>query len=155
MLKSFSSFPDNPTLQNIVNGIIADKKVNVDKCIQFGQEIINKYAGHPVFTYECSQKCSQNVQPHSITTQITMKNKSIKYYARSLFQQLPLAFSSNLVDLNKFLSFELAAFLLSLAKAVNFLQKSNEPNLAAETIAKIAKEKSCRDHDSDNQIENK
>ena len=84
-----------------------------------------------------------------------MKNKSIKYYARSLFQQLPLAFSSNLVDLNKFLSFELAAFLLSLAKAVNFLQKSNEPNLAAETIAKIAKEKSCRDHDSDNQIENK
>ena len=64
-------------------------------------------------------------------------------------------FSSNLVDLNKFLSFELAACLLSLAKAVNFLQKSNEPNLAAETIAKIAKEKSCRDHDSDNQIENK
>ena len=47
MLKSFSSFPDNPTLQNIVNGKIADKKVNVDKCIQFGQEIINKYAGHP------------------------------------------------------------------------------------------------------------
>ena len=64
----FFSFPDNPTLQNIVNGIIADKKVNVDKCIQFGQEIINKYAGHPVFTYECSQKCSQNVQPHRITT---------------------------------------------------------------------------------------
>ena len=64
MLKSFSSFPDNPALRNIVNGVTADKKFNVAKFIQFGQEIISKITGHAVFTCECSQKS----QAHSITT---------------------------------------------------------------------------------------
>ena len=135
MLKSFSSFPDNPALRNIVNGVTADKKFNVAKFIQFGQEIISKITGHAVFTCECSQKS----QAHSITTKITVKNKSIKYYPRPLYQQLLLAFPWNLVDLNGFLSFELAAFLLSLVTAVNFLQKSNEQILLLKRLLKYPK----------------
>ena len=57
---------------------------------------------------------------------------------------------SNLVDMEEFLSFELAAFLLLLCEAVNFLQKSNKPN-SSEKISKIVEEESCSYHESDRQ----
>ena len=57
---------------------------------------------------------------------------------------------SNLVDMEEFLSFELAAFLLLLCEAVNFLQKSNKPN-HSEKISKIVEEESCSYHESDRQ----
>ena len=58
------------------------------------------------------------------------------------------AASTNLVDMDEFLSFELEAFLLSLCEAVNFLQKPNKPN-HSEKISKITEEKSCSYHESD------
>ena len=49
---------------------------------------------------------------------------------------------SYLVDMDEFSSFELAVFLLSLCKAVNFLQKPNKPNYS-ENISKIVEKKPC------------
>ena len=57
---------------------------------------------------------------------------------------------SNLVHMDEFSSFELAAFHLSLCEAVNFLQKPNKPN-HSEKISKIVEEKSCSYHESDGQ----
>ena len=48
MLKS-SPFADNPALWNTINRITADKKVNVDKFIETGPEIIGKMARHDIF----------------------------------------------------------------------------------------------------------
>ena len=52
--------------------------------------------------------------------------------------------------MEEFLSFELAAFLLLLCEAANFLQKSNKPN-SSEKISKIVEEESCSCHESDRQ----
>ena len=38
----------------------ADKKVNVDKFIEIGQEIIDKTAGNDVFTFKCSRKSREH-----------------------------------------------------------------------------------------------
>ena len=99
MLKSCSPFSDNPALRNIINGITADKKVNVDKFIEIGQEIIDKMAGNDVFTFKCSHKS----RAHNMTTKITLdKDRSIKCDPGLLFQRLLLAAHSNLVDMDEF-----------------------------------------------------
>ena len=63
---------------------------------------------------------------------------------------LSFAAPSNLVDMDELLPFELAAFLLRLCEAVNFLQKPNKSN-HSENISKIVEEKSCSHHELDRQ----
>ena len=40
-LKEFSPFSDDNTLRNIINGVVADKNVNVDDCFKIGSALIN------------------------------------------------------------------------------------------------------------------
>lgn len=68
-------------------------------------------AGHDIFTYECSRK----LQADNMTTKMIQKQawamnkeKSMKYNPELLFQQFLFVAPSNLIDMDEFISFELA-----------------------------------------------
>ena len=105
-------------------------------------------AGHDIFTYECSLKA------HNMATKITLhKDKDKKSDPELHLQQILFPALPNLFDIDEFLSFELAAFFLSLFEAIYFLQKGNKLNLA-EKIAKIVEGKPRSDHESDKKTKN-
>ena len=77
-----------------------------------------------------------------MTAKISLDKKNdIKCDPGLLFQRLLLATPTNPVDKDDFLSYELAAFPLSLFETSTFLRKANKPNLA-EGIVKLVKRNS-------------
>ena len=133
VLKTDSPFSNNNCLRNIINGITADKAVNVDRFYEIGQEHIKNMQGYDIFTYECSRKAAAK----NMTAKISLdKKKNIKCDPALLFQRLLLVAQTNPIDMDDILSYELSAFPLSLFETSTLLRKANKPNLT-EGIVKI------------------
>ena len=50
-LTAFSPFSSDPTLRNIINGIVANEDVNVHEYEAIGNKIIKRMIGQPVFSF--------------------------------------------------------------------------------------------------------
>ena len=112
-LKDSSSFKDDPSFDNIINGITAAESVNVDKFGEIGRQLITKMVGQDVFKYEFKRK----ERAKNMTASVTFcKKEDIKCDPALLSQRLLLVSQSSSVDLDDIISyeFELAAYPLSL-----------------------------------------
>ena len=126
-LESCSPFSADPTLRNIITGVVAQDGVSVDDYQKVGRQIIDKMEGQPIFTYASKRKdkvktlgdsCSVNVsQDRSIDTAL-------------LFQRLLVISNAGDCSLEEVLEYELSPFPPALFEASYIMRKPEKTQLA-------------------------
>ena len=98
---------DDPSLCNIITGIMADDNVDVDEFCAVGQKCFDKLVGIPVFTYSFKRKDKAKTLGDSTAVKVT-PGKSID--PAVLFQRLIVICKTGDFSLEDILKCELSSF---------------------------------------------
>jgi len=126
-LQSFSPFCADPTLRNIITGVIAEDGVNVDDYQTVGRKIIEKMEGQPVFTYVSKRKDKVKTLGDSCCIKVS-QDRSID--PALLFQRLLVISNAGDFSLEEVLQYELSSFPPALFEASNIMRKPEKTQLA-------------------------
>jgi hypothetical protein len=125
-LEACSSFTSDPTLRNIVTGIVAGPDVNVHDFETVGKKIIGDMIGKSAFTHKFKRK----------ERALTLGNVSAVKIAPDrtidpalLFQRFLLVSRSGEISLEDVLSYELSPHPPALFETKNILRKADKPQL--------------------------
>ena len=125
-LSDVSPFTKDPSLQNIVNAVIANKASNVDDFYTIDERLTRKMVGQNVFNFEF--KRSERVK--NMSSEITLDEKAdVQIDPALLFQRLLVVAQSNPVDMQEIMTYELSAYPLSLFESPTLLRKADKPKL--------------------------
>ena len=115
-LTSSSPFSEDPSLRNIVNGVVANDNVNVHEFESIGRNIIESVIGQPAFTFSFKRKDKA----------ITLGDMSVIKVAPDqvidpalLFQRVLVVSKAGELSLEEFMGYELSPFPPSLFEARN------------------------------------
>lgn len=126
-LNSCSPFSADPTLRNIVTGIVAEDGVNVDDFQTVGRQIIEKMIGQPVFTYTCKRKDKAKTLGDASALSISA-DRTID--SALLFQRLLVVCRAGEFSLEEVLDYELSLFPPALFEANSIIRQPEKPQLA-------------------------
>ena len=125
-LAACSPFTSDPTLRNIVNGIVAGPDVNVHDFESVGNTLIEDTIGKSAFAYKFKRKDRAktlgNVSAVTIAADRTID-------PAFLFQRFLVVSMSDL-SLDEVLSYEISPFPPALFETRNILRKTDKPQLA-------------------------
>ena len=119
----YSPFTSDPTLRNIINGIVAGPYVNVHDFESVANKIIEDMIGKSAFTYKFKRKdraktlgnmSAENIAPDRTTDPAL------------LFQRFLVVSRSGDLSFGEVLSYELCPFPPALFEARNILRKSGQ-----------------------------
>ena len=119
-LESCSPFSDDPTLRNIITGVVAQDGVNVDEYQTAGRQIIDKMKGQPVFTYASKRKDKVKTLGDSCSVKVS-QDQSID--PALLFQRLLVISNTGDLSLEEVLDYELSPFPPALFEARYVMRK--------------------------------
>ena len=126
-LSACSPFSSEPTLRNIINGIVADENVNVHEFDSVGSHIIKRMTEQPIFsiTFKRSDKV---VTLGSSSTVKVAADRTIE--PSLLFQRFLVVSKTGDLSLEDVMGYELSPYPPSLFESKNILRKADKPQLA-------------------------
>ena len=119
----YSPFTSDPTLRNIINGIVAGPDVNVHDSESVGNKIIEDIIGKSAFTYKFNRKDQAKSLGNMSAVNIA-PDRTID--PALLFQRFLVVSRSGDLSLGEVLSYELSPFPPALFEARNILTKSGQ-----------------------------
>ena len=135
-LAACSPFTSDPTLRNVVNGIVAGPDVNVHAYESVGNKIIEDIVGKSAFTYKFKRKDRAQTLGNISAVKIAPDRTTDPAL---LFQRFLVVSRSGDLSLEEVLTYELSPYPPALFEARNILRKADKPQLA----------KAIRDHAAD------
>lgn len=126
-LVGFSPFAPDPSLRNIVTGVVAHDGVNVHEYKGVSSTIMQKMVGQPVFTYSFSRK--DKARTLAETTSIPVgPDRTID--CALLFQRFLVVAKTGELSLQDVMSHELSPFPPALFETTHVFRKADKPQLA-------------------------
>ena len=125
-LTDCSPFTDDPSLRNIVTGVVAGTEVNVHAYEAVGNEIMQKMQGQNIFTYSSKRKDKAKTLGSASAVRVN-GNQFID--PALLFQRLLIMAQSGEVSLEGSLEYELCPYPPALFEAKDTLRKADKPAL--------------------------
>ena len=126
-LAACSPFTSDPTLRNIVNGIVAGPDVNVHDFESVGNKITEDIIRKSAFTYKFNRK--DRAKPlGNISAVKFAPGRTID--PALLFQSFLVVSRSGDLSLEEVLTYELSSYPPALIETRNILQKADKPQLA-------------------------
>ena len=141
-LKEFSPFSDDNTLRNIINGVVADKNVNVDDCFKIGSALINKKMEHQSI-FKFSFKRSDKVK--NLSTDAVSTKNDIIIDPSLLFQRFLVVSNSTPIKINEVVKFEVCSYPPAIFESLEVLRKANKPQITEEIVKMISKSNGSED----------
>ena len=126
-LVACSPFSSDPTLRNVINGIVAGPDVNVHDFETVGNKIIENMIGNSAFTFSFKRKDRAKTLGDSSAVKIA-PDRTID--PALLFQRFLVVSRSGDLSLEKVLSYELSTFPPALFETRSILRKADKPQLA-------------------------
>ena len=126
-LTSYSPFSEDPSLRNIITGVVANPNVNVVEFESVGRSITEAMIGQCTFTYSFKRK-NKAVTLGDESAITVASDRSIN--PALLFQRLLVVAKTDDLSLENVLDFELSPYPPALFEATNVLRKPNKPQLA-------------------------
>ena len=116
----------DPSLHNIITGVVASDECDVDDYSTVGNNIIEKLVGQPVFTYSFKRKDKAITLSHASAVKVTPQ-KIID--PALLFQRLIVISKAGELSLQDTLEYELSPFPPALFEASYMFRKADKPQL--------------------------
>ena len=126
-LLSTTLFTEDPSLRNIINGIVAEENVNANDYKSVGGKILDKMSGKPVFTFSFKRKDKATTLGDTSAIKIHL-DQTIDPIL--LFQRSMIAIQRGDIDLEHIIRYDLWSFPPSLFEGMNLLRKADKPQLA-------------------------
>ena len=126
-LNAFSPFSSDPTLRNIINGIVASEDINVHEYEAVGNKIIERMIGQPVFSFSIKRTEKAKTLGNSNALQVA-PHRTID--SSVLFQRFLVVSQIGDLSLEDVMSFELSPYPPSLFEDNKILRKADKPQLA-------------------------
>ena len=127
MLAACSPFTSDPTLRNIVNGIVAGPDVNIHDFESVGNKIIKDIFRKSAFTYKFKRKDTAKTLGNISAVKIA-PDRTID--PALLFQRFLVVSRSGDLSLEEVLTYELSTYPTALFETRNILRKADKPQLA-------------------------
>lgn len=126
-LVGFSPFAPDPSLRNIVTGVVAQDGINVHEYKGVGSTIMQKMVGQPVFTYSFSRK--DKARTLAETSSILVgPDRTID--CALVFQRFLVVAKTGELSLEDVTSHELSPFPPALFETTHVFRKADKPQLA-------------------------
>ena len=126
-LSACTPFSADPSLRNIVNGIVAASDVNVHEYESVGKKVVEGMVGQPAFTFSFKRKDKTKTFADMSTVKIAPE-QSID--SALLFQRFLVVSKTGDISLQEVISYELSPFPSALFEARNVFRKADKPQLA-------------------------
>ena len=126
-LAACSPFTSDPTLRNVVNGIVAGPDVNVQAYESVGNKVIEDIIRKSAFTYKFKRKDRAQTLGNVSAVKIA-PDRTID--PALLFQRFLVVSRSGDLSLEEVLTYELSPYPPALFEARNILRKADKPQLA-------------------------
>lgn len=126
-LEMHNPFSTDPTLRNIVTGVVAEDNVNVDNYAEVGKQIIEKMEGQLVFSYSCKRKEKARTLGDASGVKVATESK---IDPALLFQRLLVISKAGDFSMEEVLDHELSPFPPALFEANSILRKPDKAQLA-------------------------
>ena len=130
-LSGFSPFSSDPSLRNIVNGVVAQEGVNVHEHDNVGRLIMQKMVGKPVFTLSFSRKDKARTLGETSAIAVA-PDRTID--CSLLFQRFLVIAKTGELSLEEVMSYELSPFPPSLFETTHIFRKADKPQLVQAII---------------------
>ena len=134
-LEACSPFTSDPTLRNIVNGIVAAPHVNVQDFESVGNKIIEDILGKSAFTYKFKRKERARTLGNISAVKIA-PDRTID--PALLFQRFLLVSRSGDLSLEAVLTYELSPYPPALFETRNILRKADKPQAIRDHVANLS-----------------
>ena len=121
-------------LMNIVNGVVADEKSNVDCFYSIGEKIVAGMVGEKVFEYSFSRK--DIAKTMSVKAKIGKKNE-IEIDPALLFQRLLVVANASPIASSDVFAHELCSYPPALMESPTMLRKADKPQIV-EAVFKLS-----------------
>lgn len=122
-----SPFSPDPSLRNIVNGVVAQEGVNVHEYESVGRKIMQKIIGQPSFMLSFSRKFKARTLGDISAIKVA-PDRTID--SALLFQRFMVVSKTGELSLNEVMSYELSPFPPALFEARHVFRKADKPQLA-------------------------
>jgi len=126
-LDGYTPFSSDPSLRNVVSGVVAAEDVNVHEYSSVGMRIIDKMIEQPVFSISFKRKDKAKTLGDMSSVQITSEQT---IDPALLFQRFVVVSKTEDLSMEEVMNFELSPFPPSLFEARNILRKAGKPQLA-------------------------
>ncbi|KAG7165603.1 hypothetical protein Hamer_G013102 [Homarus americanus] len=137
-LSTCMPFSPDPSLRNIITGLVAKEDVNVHEYETVGNEIIEKMVGKPVFGISFKWKDRAKTLAHESTIKFA-QGRTID--PALLFQRFLVLSKTRDLSLEDVMSYELSPFPTALFEAKEIFRKAGKPQIA-HTVAEYSSKKS-------------
>jgi len=126
-LMGCSPFSPDPSLRNIVNGVVAQEFVNVHEYEEVGRVIMDNMIGKPAFTFTFRRK--DKARTLGETSAVTIApDRTID--SGLLFERFLVVAKTGELSLEEVMSYELSPFPPALFDSINVFRKADKPQLA-------------------------
>ncbi len=139
-LVASTPFSPDPSLRNIVNGVVATEDVNVHEAESIGRKFIDKMVGQPAFTFSFKRKDKAKTLGDMSAIKIAPEQT---IDPALLFQRFLVVSKTGELSLQDVMSYELSPFPPALFEARNIFRKADKPQLAHAIVdhsSKVSKE---------------
>jgi 5'-3' exonuclease len=126
-LTSCSPFSSDPSLRNIINGIVAKEDVNVNEYESIGKNIIKRMIEQPVFSFSFKRSDKAKTLANSSAVKVA-PDRTID--PGLLFQRFLVASRTGHLSIEEVMTYELSPYPSSLFEDKNTLRKADKPQLA-------------------------
>ena len=135
-LNAFSPFFSDPTLRNIINGIVANEDIKVHEYEAVGNKTIERMIGQPVFSFSINRMEKAKTLRNSTALQVA-PHRTIDSIYSVLFQRFLLVFQTGDLSLEDMMSFELSPYPSSLFEDNKILRKADKPQAVNDHCTKV------------------
>jgi len=125
-LAECSPFSTDPSLQNIVNGVVATEDVTVHEYDSVARKVMQKMIGQPAFTFSFSRKDKVKTLGETSAVKVA-PDRTID--SALLFQRFLVISKTEDLSLKKVMSYELSPFPPALFEARDVFRKADKPQL--------------------------
>jgi len=126
-LDSFTPFPADESLRNIITGINANEDVNVQDLFEIGKGIVQKMDGQSIFSY--AHKRSLKVKTLASSKNVNVsEDRSID--PALLFRRFLVVSQTGDLRLDDVMSYEICLYPMSLFEGKDILRQPDKPKLA-------------------------
>ena len=126
-LNAFSPFSSDPSLRNIITGVVAQEDINVHEYASVGNEIIKRMVDQPVYSFSMKRKEKARTLGNSTAIQVA-PDRTID--PSLLFERFLVVSRTGDLSLQEVMTYELSPFPPSLFEGNKILRKADKPQLA-------------------------
>ena len=127
-LQDRNPFSPDPSLRNIVTGVVAEDRVNAADAKKVGKAIVDTMEGMDALTYTFKRNRQVVTMAHKLSVKVD--DGTIHVDPQLLFQRLILVAGRVVDNVEDIFKYELCAYPAALFDASGFLREANKPPLA-------------------------